>query len=157
MASVGIRELQRDTSGVVGRVARTGRPTFVTNRGEPVAAVVPIDPEALEDFVLANAPSFVRALRDADRDLVEGRTRDSAEVFAALGATTPAARRNRVADEPPRSASDLTGRERDVLRLLADGLTSREIAESLGLTPRTVKAHLARILDKLAAAERAAT
>ncbi len=152
------RELQRDTSGVVSRVARTGRPTFVTNRGEPVAAVVPVDLEALEDFVLANAPSFVRAMREADRDLAAGRTRDSAEVFAELDALpAPAARRNRAIHASSPSAEKLSRRELDVLRLIADGLTTRQVGECLHIAPRTVKTHLERILDKLSAAGAAHT
>ena len=50
----------------------------------------------------------------------------------------------------------LSGREREVLRLLADGGTSKEIAVALGLAAKTVENHRARILDKLGAANSAA-
>ena len=43
----------------------------------------------------------------------------------------------------------LTPRERDVLRHVIDGLSSRQIAETLGLTVRTIENERARILDKL--------
>lgn len=43
----------------------------------------------------------------------------------------------------------LTAREREVLRLIALGHTSVEIAEKLGLSPRTIETHRARIYDKL--------
>ena len=54
----------------------------------------------------------------------------------------------------PRSAStastfDLTPRERDVLGYLIEGMTDREIADVLFISPRTVQSHLARLFAKL--------
>jgi len=45
--------------------------------------------------------------------------------------------------------AQLTAREHEVMRLLANGLQNREVAEQLGLSPRTVEVHKARILAKL--------
>jgi DNA-binding NarL/FixJ family response regulator len=45
--------------------------------------------------------------------------------------------------------SGLTGREREVAVLIAQGKSNREIAETLVVTVRTVEAHITRILDKL--------
>jgi DNA-binding NarL/FixJ family response regulator len=50
----------------------------------------------------------------------------------------------------------LSVRERDVLGKLACGATSKEIAAELGLRPKTVENHRARILDKLGAVNTAA-
>ena len=61
----------------------------------------------------------------------------------------------RIAAEPgrdwmPRVAlPELTRREREVLALLADGLTNREIAQRLGIGPETVKDHVASLYRKL--------
>lgn len=49
----------------------------------------------------------------------------------------------------------LTGRESEVLRHLADGLTDHEIAEALGLSTRTVEKHVSNVLQKLGARNRA--
>jgi DNA-binding NarL/FixJ family response regulator len=49
----------------------------------------------------------------------------------------------------------LTAREAEVLRLLADGLTDREIAAALTISPRTVETHVSSILHKLSARNRA--
>jgi RNA polymerase sigma factor (sigma-70 family) len=43
----------------------------------------------------------------------------------------------------------LSERERQVLRLLADGLSAKQIAYDLGITQSTVSQHISRIYDKL--------
>jgi DNA-binding NarL/FixJ family response regulator len=50
--------------------------------------------------------------------------------------------------------ADLTPREEQVLALLVEGLSNREIAEQLSLSPHTVKFHLASLMDKLDATSR---
>jgi two-component system nitrate/nitrite response regulator NarL len=58
-------------------------------------------------------------------------------------------------DEPtPREPDRLTPREREVLELLADGLSNRAIAVRLGISAHTVKFHVDALLDKLAARSR---
>jgi DNA-binding response OmpR family regulator len=52
-------------------------------------------------------------------------------------------------------AGSLTSREREVLQLLAEGLTQREIARSLVITPKTCGKHIERILEKLSVHSRA--
>jgi RNA polymerase sigma factor (sigma-70 family) len=43
----------------------------------------------------------------------------------------------------------LTPREKEIFRVVAQGLTHREIGELLGISPRTVEVHKARIMEKL--------
>jgi DNA-binding NarL/FixJ family response regulator len=50
----------------------------------------------------------------------------------------------------------LTSREVEVLRLVAAGLTNREIGDRLGVSPRTIDAHLRSIYSRLGVATRSA-
>lgn len=50
---------------------------------------------------------------------------------------------------PEASGTQVTGREREVLELVARGLSNREIADRLAIAETTVKNHLRNILDKL--------
>jgi FixJ family two-component response regulator len=50
------------------------------------------------------------------------------------------------------AVSDLSEREREVVRLMTRGLSHREIGQQLGISPRTVEAHKARLMRKLGVA-----
>ena len=82
----------------------------------------------------------------------------SAERFAAaraLGAAAPLSltiahvRSERGPRRRANGWSGLTAAELEVVRLVAEGLTNRETAERLCLSPRTIQAHLAHVYDKL--------
>ena len=83
--------------------------------------------------------------------------RASAACRALLKTTGHAAPRRRAADAGlPASliAAGVTAREAEILDLLADRLSNREIAELLFLSPRTVEKHVAALLAKLGGADR---
>jgi DNA-binding NarL/FixJ family response regulator len=63
---------------------------------------------------------------------------------------------DRLATPPldPSPLDPLTDREREVMGLVAEGLTNSEIAERIYLSPATVKTHISRILTKLGARDR---
>lgn len=52
-------------------------------------------------------------------------------------------------DANPESSHGLSAREIEVLKLVADGMTNREIADSLCIAQNTVKAHISNIMGKL--------
>jgi DNA-binding NarL/FixJ family response regulator len=58
------------------------------------------------------------------------------------------------AGTPSPRAGDLTGREVEVLRLIAKGATNREIAEQLVISEGTVKNHISNILSRLSLRDR---
>ena len=51
-------------------------------------------------------------------------------------------------------SEEITSRETDVLRMLAEGLVNKDIAARLGISEHTVKFHISSILDKLGASTR---
>ena len=49
---------------------------------------------------------------------------------------------------------ELTDRELDVLRLVAEGMANKQIARKLGISERTVKAHLTSVFQRLGVSDR---
>jgi FixJ family two-component response regulator len=62
-----------------------------------------------------------------------------------------AARRSatRKIEEEKRKLDVLTRRERQIMELITDGTHNRDIAAALGISPRTVEGHKARVMEKL--------
>jgi len=106
------------------------------------------------------------ALAGGDRDGAGGRLRLAAALAAELGAGFLAteiallARRGRIVLDTSSAAAagpaavGLTGRELEVLRLVAAGRSNREIANELFISPKTASVHVSNILGKLGAASR---
>ena len=84
------------------------------------------------------------------RDVTAGRL-DSQAVEAVLG-SAGVPRRNTKPSRP----GNLTDREIEVLRLMAQGCSNREMAASLGITPKTAGHHVQHIYDKIGVSTRAA-
>jgi ATP/maltotriose-dependent transcriptional regulator MalT len=82
--------------------------------------------------------------------LLEEAARALTDLDAAPGGSRSPARPSRPADRSP-----LTAREREVLRLVAQGLSSRAIGRHLFLAPSTVNYHLTSVFNKLAVGTRA--
>jgi DNA-binding NarL/FixJ family response regulator len=57
--------------------------------------------------------------------------------------------------EPPAALAELTDREREILRLVAQGLSNAEIAGRLVISPLTAKTHVSNVLRKLECRDRA--
>jgi DNA-binding CsgD family transcriptional regulator len=111
-------------------------------------------------FRLAGPAAIADGWGDPDRWLLEtlggfedrGLTRGADAVRALLrGAGFPVPRRGQAAPglPAPWATAGVTAREAEVLVLLADGLTNREIAERVFLSSRTVERHLANVGTKL--------
>lgn len=105
--------------------------------GRQLAAEIP--GARLESFhsrnhiLLANEPAWLRFQEAVTR-------------FMGLGEVPLAA---------PQKLDALTGREREILQLLSQGLANRQIASQLSISDKTVRNHLIRIFDKLGVNSRA--
>ena len=82
MPLIPVRDLARRTREVLDDVERTGKVAIVTRQGRPVVALIPIDADDLEDFVLAGARGYLNAMKEADEDLNGGLTRPLDEMVA---------------------------------------------------------------------------
>ncbi|HEX7037438.1 MAG TPA: LuxR C-terminal-related transcriptional regulator [Pseudomonadales bacterium] len=76
--------------------------------------------------------------------------------FVALGARADVARLDELRSRSPSAATPLTARELEVLRLIAAGHTNKRIANTLGVSERTVDRHVSNILVKLDVPSRSA-
>jgi DNA-binding CsgD family transcriptional regulator len=110
--------------------------------------------------LLSLAELRIAERRSADARALLGQAR---EIMTTLGAAPALARADALAvqlnasrAEQPAYPAGLTAREVEVLRLVAEGRTDREIAEALFVSPRTVTTHITNILSKLDVASRAA-
>jgi two-component system nitrate/nitrite response regulator NarL len=73
-----------------------------------------------------------------------------------LGRDIQAAVAQRIRQTAERTGPSLSAREREVLELIATGLSSPEVARRLNLSTTTVKTHLQRLYEKLGVGDRAA-
>jgi DNA-binding NarL/FixJ family response regulator len=109
--------------------------------------------EYLFEALRAGASGYVLK-SGADRDLVEAcRAAMRGEPFL-----YPSAIRTLIRDHLERPPSDggevLTPRETEIVKLIAEAHSSKEIAELLVISPKTVERHRANILDKLGMSDR---
>lgn len=95
--------------------------------------------------------ALIRALRDIRNHVMPMSRRDASLLISRL---VDAAGRHRPVGLS--SLPELTARENEVLALLADGMTDREISVALVIGRRTVESHVRNILEKLAVQSRLA-
>ncbi len=115
--------------------------------------------EAYLEAVLEAGSSGYLGKATADRDLVEAvRTVARGEMFVQPSAAHVLAQgaRRRDAQATDRARYErLTDREREVMRLIAEGYTAPEIGEQLAISPKTVDTYKQRVNDKLGLTHRA--
>ncbi|WP_042424691.1 response regulator [Streptacidiphilus anmyonensis] len=112
------------------------------------------DEDALLDAIMAGASGYVLK-QISGTDLISAvRTVGRGQSMLDPGATTRLMARLRghstsQTSQQPDALAELTDRERDILALIGEGLTNREIGQRLYLAEKTVKNHISRMLAKL--------
>lgn len=137
-----------------GGVQATRRVRQVSPRTQVVVLTSFAQDELVFAAIKAGALSYL--LKDADAVTVVGAI-ESAHRGEAILHPRIARRLMAEVTAPTRgqeAVTDLTGREMEVLHLIAQGLPNAEIAERLVITERTVKAHVSNLLGKLHLSDR---
>jgi DNA-binding NarL/FixJ family response regulator len=134
--------------------------TRAIKESSPETIVVLVTMYASPDYLLealkAGAAGYL--LKDASRREVITALRQVLQGESLLTTETTSRLMRRMAGETPRPAQQpierLTQRERDVLTLMVNGHTNREISQDLNLSLGAVKAHVEHIITKLGASDR---
>lgn len=115
---------------------RTGTPVFMVENRPMVEAAVQAMKAGASDVVTKpiDTERLVRTVRDALRQDIH------------VGAVQPGGRPIEV-----RGFAQLTPREREVLQLITNGQSNKEAGRELGISPRTIEVHRARVMEKLGA------
>ncbi|MEM7725196.1 MAG: response regulator transcription factor [Cyanobacteria bacterium P01_A01_bin.45] len=92
-------------------------------------------------YLLKDTPS--EELAEAIRAVKKGYTHMGPGIFEKVSLSSPKV------ETPPPQLEQLTPREKEVLKLIAQGLNNREIAKNLFISERTVKNHVNSILSRL--------
>ena len=110
-----------------------------------------VEEELIQQAIQAGAIGYL--LKNVSADQLNQAIQDACRGQPTLDPAATRALMN-VAHQPPPLGHDLTEREHDVLALLVEGKPNREIAETLILSPATVRVYVSNILAKLGANNR---
>jgi two-component system, LuxR family, response regulator FixJ len=118
------------------KAMRAGIPVFMVSNRDDVESAVAAMKSGATDVITKpiDTERFVRAVRDA--------LRRDVHVGAVQGGRRPV---------EIRGFNQLTPREREVLQLITNGQSNKEAGRELGISPRTIEVHRARIMEKLGA------
>jgi DNA-binding NarL/FixJ family response regulator len=107
------------------------------------------DQERVAEALAAGAVGFL--LKDCDGRDVLAAIRSAALGHAPLD---PRVARALLPSATPRVSDTLSGRELEVLRLMARGMANKQIGRALGITERTVKVHVGHVFRRIGVADR---
>jgi DNA-binding NarL/FixJ family response regulator len=130
--------------------------TAAITQRHPAMAVVAMTSFTQADLVhgalQAGAAGYL--LKDAEADEVAAAIRAACRGEVHLDPAIAKQLTRTLVDPKPQTVNALTEREREVLALVAQGLSNQEIADSLVISERTARTHVSNILGKLGVASR---
>ncbi|MCC6793453.1 MAG: response regulator transcription factor [Thermomicrobiales bacterium] len=134
---------------VMGGIEAIGKLRAELPETEVIAITSVLEDAAVVGAVRAGAIGYL--LKDTDADALCRAIRAAAagQVQLAPEAAVRLMREVRAPEPKPAASQSLTERETDVLRLVAQGRSNKEIALDLGIGEKTVKTHVSNILAKL--------
>jgi LuxR family maltose regulon positive regulatory protein len=135
-----VAEALRSFGGVVSAFARVGvYQTILDEGGAEIGPLIAAFRENAERTGRSQEPmSDVSKLMDAWRSRYQSEPQQASTPIAASALAEP-----------------LSTREGDILRMIAEGLSNKEIARALAIAPETVKSHVKHIFTKLNVEKRA--
>ena len=135
----------------VSGVEATRRLAAVAPTVNVLVLTISADERHVMDAIIAGASGYL--LKDASVEEIAAGVRAAAAgeslISPRIAKQLLDTLRGRAADEERPGQADLSERELEILRLLAQGRDNDEIAEALVISPRTVKNHVSSILTKL--------
>lgn len=144
--------LSDDLAGTLLQVRAAAPDAAVLLYGVPHTSEIAITALRLGVRGLIDEDANLRDLIAAVESVARGGVTISPRLVASLAATDPVA--DRMRDTADGSRPHLTSRQLDVLRLVANGLSNRDVAASLGVSEYTIRAHLREVMRKLHARSR---
>jgi NarL family two-component system response regulator LiaR len=110
-----------------------------------------LEPDLVQDAIQSGAISYL--LKDVHADKLASSIRDAFQGHGTIDSTA-AQVLVQSSRRPIPPTYDLTPREIEILSLLAEGKTNKEIAQQLTLSPGTVRFHVSNVLSKLGVSNR---
>jgi len=127
---------------------------------DPAARVLILTTFDLDEYVYealrAGASGFVLKDDPPEQLIAAVRTVAAGDALLSPAVTRRVIRQfaRRPRSESPKGLDELTARERDIFRLIADGLSNPEIAQRLFISETTVKTHVTHVFSKLGVRDR---
>ncbi|MFY9384435.1 MAG: response regulator transcription factor [Dethiobacteria bacterium] len=122
----------------------------------PESKVIVLTSKPDDELVLPaiRAGAFSYLLKDISAAELSAAIRSAVAGRPTLHPMAAARMMQEINDPLPHAAGELSPRELEVLKLIGEGLTNKEIAERLFIAERTVKSHVTRLLEKLSLRDR---
>ncbi|WP_164520408.1 type II toxin-antitoxin system Phd/YefM family antitoxin [Specibacter cremeus] len=132
MPTISVRDLQRNAKDIFDAMEQNGAPLVITRRGLPVAALVAIDPDEAEAYLLASAPELVENRRRAENAVAEGRTTSLTEALLEFGGEA-----DREPEQEPDQVSEIAGTWMELTQLMGSSLVD-EVESRAGRYTKSV-------------------